>query len=217
MIKHSTKQLLALVSAVTLAVISSQAQSADGTLFISGQLSANTCKLNISDPSGSTNNGTRTIYLGTVSPSLAPSNTADATFGNGQTITFGLTSASGTGNCAAGTGNWNIVLDLQAAQVGSATGAGGTARSHLKNAATSNAATNVGVALFGGLSQAGATRIATFLTDAAYSGTKISATNATVSDGAQLFLTAQFVTTSSVSAPTPGLFSATVPLLILYQ
>jgi len=216
MIKHSTKQLLALVSAVTLAVISSQAQSADGTLFISGQLSANTCKLNISDPSGSTNNGTRTIYLGTVSPSLAPASTADATFGDGQTITFGLTPASGTGNCT-GTGNWNIVLDLQAAQVGSATGAGGTARSHLKNAAISNAATNVGVALFGGTSQAGATRIETFLTDAAYSGTKISATNATVNNGAQLFLTAKFVTTSSVSAPSPGLFSATVPLLILYQ
>ena len=214
MIKHSTKQLLALASSVMLAVISSQAQSADGTLFISGQVSANTCKLLISESFVGTNK-VSTINLGTVNPSSAP-NTADSTFGVQQKVMMQLTSSNGQTNCATGTGKWNIVLDLQSAQVGSATGASGTPRSHLKNAAATNAATNIGVALFGGLSGV-VTRIPTLITDAGYAGTKISSTDTAVVGGDLVFLAAQFVTTSSVSAPTPGLFSATVPLLILYQ
>jgi len=212
MIKHSTKQLLALASAVTLAVISSQAQSADGTLFISGQVSANTCKLAITESFGT--NKVSTINLGTVNPSSAP-NTADSTFGAQQIVMMQLTSSNGQTNCATGTGKWNIVLDLQSAQVGTATGASGT-RSHLKNAAATNAATNIGVALSGGLSGT-VTRIPTLITDAGYGGTKISTTDTAVVGGALVFLAAQFVTTSSVSAPTPGLFSATVPLLVTYN
>ena len=70
MIKHSTIQKFSLVSSLAIALVSAQAQTADGTIVISGQVSANTCKVNISDASGvsPTNNGVRSVELGTVSP-----------------------------------------------------------------------------------------------------------------------------------------------------
>ena len=71
MIKNSTKQKIAIATAMTLALITAQAQSADGTVVISGQVNANTCTLNISDTGGvasPTNKGTRSIELGTYSP-----------------------------------------------------------------------------------------------------------------------------------------------------
>jgi type 1 fimbria pilin len=57
MIQHSIKHKLALVGACLLTFMSAQAQTADGTVVISGQVSANTCKLSITDTNGSTNNG----------------------------------------------------------------------------------------------------------------------------------------------------------------
>ena len=208
MIKSSTKQKLALASAITLAFISVPAQSADGTLVISGQVNANTCKVNISDGSGvsPTNNGVRSVELGTVAPPTGTI-TPNTLFGNQQVSTFTLTGAAGAGTTctfASGT-SWNIVLDLQASQVGTAGNS-----SFLTNSATTKPALNVGVAL----SQSGGTRLSTLATDAGYQGTKISTNNALAGGGLQLI--AQFVTTSA-SAPTAGLFSATVPLLVVYQ
>lgn len=43
MIKNLTKQKIAIATAMTLAFITAQAQSADGTVVISGQVNANTC------------------------------------------------------------------------------------------------------------------------------------------------------------------------------
>ena len=207
MIQNSIKHKLALVSACLFTAMSGQAQAADGTVVISGQVSANTCKLSISDTNGSTNNGTRSIQLGTVAPPTGTI-TPNTLFGNQVVANFALTSAAGAGTtCTFANVNntWNIVLDLQASQVGTANGS-----SFLTNSATSSPASNVGVAL----SQAGGTRISTLVTGAGYLGTKISTSNASNTGGLQLI--AQFVTTSA-SAPTAGLFSATVPLLVVYQ
>ena len=206
MIQTSIKHKLALVGACLLTFMSAQAQTADGTVVISGQVSANTCKLSISDTNGSTNNGTRSIQLGTVAPPTGTI-TPNTLFGNQVVANFALTSAAGAGTTctfASGT-SWNIVLDLQASQVGTANGS-----SFLTNSATSSPASNVGVAL----SQAGGARISTLVTGAGYLGTKISTLNASAAGGLQLI--AQFVTTST-TAPTAGLFSATVPLLVVYQ
>ena len=206
MIQNSIKHKLALVGACLLTFMSAQAQTADGTVVISGQVSANTCKLSISDTNGSTNNGTRSIQLGTVAPPTGTI-TPNTLFGNQVVANFALTSAAGAGTTctfASGT-SWNIVLDLQASQVGTAGGS-----SFLTNSATSSPASNVGVAL----SQSGGTRLSTLTTGAGYLGTKISTNNASATGGLQLI--AQFVTTST-TAPTAGLFSATVPLLVVYQ
>ena len=207
MIQNSIKQKLALVGACLFTFMSAQAQTADGTVVISGQVSANTCKLSISDTNGSTNNGTRSIQLGTVAPPTGTI-TPNTLFGNQVVANFSLTSAAGAGTTctfASGSTSWNIVLDLQASQVGTAGGS-----SFLTNSATSSPASNVGVAL----SQAGGTRLSTLATGAGYLGTKISTNNALATGGLQLI--AQFVTTST-TAPTSGLFSATVPLLVVYQ
>ncbi len=207
MINHPSIQQLSVASALAVALMSAQAQTADGTVVISGQLSANTCKLTITDAaSGSTNNGVRSVQLGTAAP---PSGTItpNTLFGNQKVADFALTGAGGSGTTCtfiSGT-SWNIVLDLQPSQVGTAGGS-----SFLINSATTNAAQNIGVAL----SQAGGTRLSTLATGAGYQGTKISTNNALSEGGLQLI--AQFVTTSA-SAPTPGLFSATVPLLVVYQ
>jgi len=207
MFNHSSIQKFSIVSALAIALISTQAQSSDGTVVISGQLSANTCKLTITDgAAGSTNNGVRSVELGTVAPPTGTI-TPNTLFGNQQVSTFTLTGAAGAGTTctfASGT-SWNIVLDLQASQVGTAGNS-----SFLTNSATTNPALNVGVAL----SQSGGTRLSTLATDAGYQGTKISTNNALAGGGLQLI--AQFVTTSA-SAPTAGLFSATVPLLVVYQ
>ncbi len=212
MIKSSTKQKIALASAITLAFISAQAlaQTADGTLVITGQVSANTCKLTITDAAaGSTNNGVRTVELGTAAP---PSGTivAGTTFGTKQDITFKLTNAANTGDCtiSGGTSNqWNLVLDLQDGAVGTA-----ASKAFLTNKATTNPATNVGVSLFAN----SGTQFASILTGAGIQGTRLTNSTTGVAATATLTMGAQFMTISA-SAPTAGLFSATVPMLIVYN
>ena len=207
MIKHSIKQTLSLASLCLLTSMSAQAQSA-GTVVISGQVSANTCKVNISDASGvsPTNNGVRSVELGTVSPT--GTFTAGQLLGTKQTITFSLTAASGSGACtfAAGTTGWNMALDLQSNQVNSTI----ASKPFLTNLNGTNAATNIGVALF---DNAG-TQYTTLLTGQGYLGTKLAA--AGVGSAAALTMGAQFMATST-AAPTAGLFQTTVPMLIVYN
>ncbi len=202
------KQKLALLaSAIALALMTAQAQSADGTVVISGQINASTCTLNIADSTGvasPTNKGTRSVELGTVSPTGA---SIGSLLGTKQNITFSLSAASGTGSCTFATGStgWNLALDLQSSQVGTVSN-----KSFLTNSATTGAATNVGVALFDTLGA----QITTLATGQGYQGTKLAATGVTAATS--LGMGAQFIATSA-SAPTAGLFSASVPLLIVYN
>ena len=183
MIKSSTKQKLALASAITLAFISVPAQSADGTLVISGQVNANTCKVNISDGSGvsPTNNGVRSVELGTVAPPTGTI-TPGTPFGTRQTATFSLTSSSGSGSCTiSGTpANWNLVLDLQPNQVNSSI----SNKPFLTNLVGTNPATNVGVALFDN----SGTQFSTLATGAGYLGTRLTNSTTGVSAGTNLTL-----------------------------
>ena len=209
MFKHSIKQTLTLASLCLLASMSAQAQTADGTVVITGQVSANTCKVNISDASGvsPTNNGVRSVELGTVSPTGTFS--AGLLLGTKQTVTFSLTAASGSGACtfASGTTGWNMALDLQSNQVNSTSVPG---KPFLTNLNGTNPATNIGVALF---DNAG-TQYTTLLTGQGYLGTKLAATG--VGSAAALTMGAQFMATST-AAPTAGLFTTTVPMLIVYN
>jgi type 1 fimbria pilin len=208
MIKHSTIQKFSLVSSLAIALMSAQAQTADGTIVISGQVSANTCKVNISDASGvsPTNNGVRSVELGTVSPT--GTFTAGQLLGTKQNVTFSLTAASGSGACtfASGTTGWNMALDLQANQVNSTI----ASKPFLTNLNGTNPATNIGVALFDN----SGTQFTTLLTGQGYLGTKLAATG--VTSATNLTMGAQFMATSA-SAPTAGLFQTTVPMLIVYN
>ena len=208
MINHSSIRKFALASVCLLALASAQAQTADGTVVISGQVSANTCKVNISDASGvsPTNNGVRSVELGTVSPTGTFSQ--GLLLGTKQTITFSLTAASGSGACtfASGTTGWNMVLDLQANQVNSTI----ASKPFLTNLNGTNPATNIGVALFDN----SGTQFTTLLTGQGFLGTKLAATG--VAAGTNLTMGAQFMATSA-SAPTAGLFQTTVPMLIVYN
>ena len=208
MIKHSTIQKFSLVSSLAIALVSAQAQTADGTIVISGQVSANTCKVNISDASGvsPTNNGVRSVELGTVSPT--GTFTAGQLLGTKQNVTFSLTAASGSGACtfAPLTTGWNMALDLQSNQVNSTI----ASKPFLTNLNGTNPATNIGVALF---DNAG-TQYTTLLTGQGYLGTKLAATG--VTSATNLTMGAQFMATSA-SAPTAGLFQTTVPMLIVYN
>ena len=213
MIKNLTKQKIAIATAMTLALISAQAQSADGTVVISGQVNANTCTLNISDTGGvasPTNKGTRSIELGTYSPAASAAGTA---VGTKQEITFKLANAGNSGDCTFGgtplTTGWNLALDLQSGQVNSTTFQTAPQKPYLVNTVAANGS-NIGVALFGN----DGNMLTTIATGAGYQGTKLA--TAGVAANATLKMSAQFLTTSA-SAPTPGLFSATVPLLIVYN
>ena len=210
MTNHSPAQQLAiaLISVCLLALMPARAQTADGTVVISGQLSTNTCKLSLIDASGSTNNGVRSVNLGTVSSigTFSPG----LLLGTKQTISFRLTNSSGGSNCSisGGSGQWNLVLDLQTNQVDSATI---PSTPFLTNQAASNAASNIGVALFNNQGN----QYSTLATGVGYEGTKVSEAGG-VFNNVGISLRAQFMATSA-SAPTPGVFNAIVPLLIVYN
>ena len=208
MINHSSIRKFALTSACLLALASAQAQTADGTVVISGQLNVNTCKLSLIDASGSTNNGARTVELGTVNPPAGTITPGDL-LGTKQSISFRVTNSAGTGNCAisGGLGQWNLVLDLQTNQVNSNI----ASKPFLTNQASTNAASNIGVALFNNQGN----QYPALATGAGYEGTKVSQVGG-VFTTTRLSLFAQFMATSA-TAPTPGVFSATVPLLIVYN
>ena len=208
MINHLSLQKFVLASVCWLALASAQAQTADGTVVISGQLSANTCKLLLKDASGNGNNGVRTVGLGTINPP-AGTITPGTLLGTQQTISFSLTNSNGSGTCtfASGTSGWNLVFDMQTGQVGTA-----ASKAFLTNQASSNAAGNVGVTLF---SQQGI-QFSSIATGAGYLGTKLANGIGGADFNATLTLGAQFMATST-SAPTAGVFIATVPLLIVYN
>ena len=205
MINHSSIQKFVLASVCWLALASAQAQTADGTVVISGQLSTNTCKVRITPENGSSTFGVTSVDLGTISNS---SSGAGQLLGTQVKITFQLTNSTGTTLCAIGDGknSWNIVLDLQANQVDSTSVPG---KPFLTNKAATNAASNIGVALFSN----DGTQFTALATGAGYLGTAVWTP---VFNTTLLSMRVQFMATSA-SAPTSGLFSATVPLLLVYN
>ena len=194
--------------------INGQAQAADsGTINISGQISASTCLLNMSDTSGTVNGGTKTVNLGTMSSSSVGTGTAGSTFGTAQTVTFSVKAADGTTNCTLGSGNsaWDIALALgnsQIATIGSAT--------VLKNSLTTNA-TDAAVILKGGFNTTTPGTTLALKGDLGIGGTLMSGlATPTATAGQNIVMSAQFVR-SSASAPTSGAYSATIPLLVVYK
>ena len=209
MITNASIQKFILASVCLLALASGQAQTADGTVVVSGQLNATTCTLAINDAFGNrVNNGVLATELETVAP---PSGTITpgGFFGTLRQVAFALRNSTDTGPCViSGTpALWNLVLDLEANQVGTAGG-----KAFLTNQATTNAATNVGIVLF----EPGGAQFTSILTGRGYGGTRLNSSNVGQAASSAFSMSFRYVTTSAV-APTPGIVSATVPFLIVYN
>jgi len=191
-----------------------------GTLNITGQISASTCLLDMGD-AGSTGGGSKTMNLGTYSSSIATAGTAGATFGTAQTVVFSVKSADGSGStCTLGAGNsrWDIGINIGATEYTTADGktlllSGGTA---------SNVAQNVGVLLkthrAASPLAASATELNLSAGSVSYgvllSGSSASAPQALTSE--KILLSAQFARTNT-TAPGIGVFNATIPLNVFYK
>jgi type 1 fimbria pilin len=190
-----------------------------GSLNITGQISASTCLLDMGD-AGSTGGGSKTMNLGTYTAAVAGAATASGgTFGTAQTVLFSVKSADGSGaNCTlGGSGKWDIGINV--GSTGFTTVGGNTLL--LSGGTASNVAGNMGVLLktsMGSAVTAGATNLNLSAGSATY-GVLLSSSSASAPQAAatdKIALTAQFARTNA-TAPTTGAFSATIPLNVYYK
>ena len=187
-----------------------------GTVDVGGQVTSATCILAMAEANSSNPvfGGARAMALGTVSttgfdPNTRLVGTTKSTVS--LTVRSAVTGASNFQCNLANNGLWNVLLDLNASQI-----SGSGLSSTLVNTITpAQGGTNAVVALFGDASAVTPTRLE--LTAASnYRGTKVYGNNVGTQTTGTLYIGAQFASTSS-SAPTPGQFSATVPLVVLYN
>jgi len=187
-----------------------QAQAADATVTFSGQVTANTCTLSLTDGTNSATNGNLNVDFGKIGYSSGTATIAGAAFGTSKTVTLSAKNAAGTAACISSgvTGdkaNFNVLLDLSANQI--TTVAGKTYRVN-DLAATG---TNAVLALAAGSTM---TNQLNLVPRAGDTGT-MAATSAVAIATGSIPLTAQLVSsTTSVSA---GAFSASIPLFLVYQ
>jgi hypothetical protein len=216
----SKLQKVALAASTFLALISAQvssnAQAADtATLNISGQITATTCNITISDPGGVGAVGTKIINLGNIA---APgTGNAGTTLGTAVGAIFSVTSAAGgsTACTLSGAGKWDLALGLFSSQISSI-----GAVTYLKNSVTSaNGGTDAIVQLKGGVGTtlAAATTTLVLTPDAGIAGTLMSGlTTPTATAGSSIAISAQFAR-GVTGIPTGGAFSQTIPLIARYN
>ena len=218
----SKLQKVALAASTFLALISAQvnsnAQAADtATLNISGQITATTCNIVISDTAGGVGAvGTKIINLGNIPAPLT--GTAGGTFGNAVGAFFSVSSAAGsTTPCTFGSGNtkWDLALGLSSSQITNV----GTA-TFLKNSITYGG-TDAIVQLKGAIGTTLPTAASTVLAlkpDAGIGGTLMSGslTTAGATSSQSIAISAQFATVAA-SGPSAGAFSQTIPLTARYN
>ena len=183
-----------------------------GTVDLGGQIGAETCRIKISD-SGNANQvtgGTKSISLGTVTSDSGINKELTPSSPTAGVALINLTDAAGSGTCVfVGGTSWNLMLDLTSAQILNMP-SGTTA---LKNSLSSGA-TDAAVVLYGGM-LADVSQVRLSLKPGnLVTGTRVSAINTTGSG--PLVIRAKFVATTT-SAATPGQYSASVPLVILYN
>ena len=217
----SKLQKVALAASTFLALISAQvssnAQAADtATLNISGQITATTCNIVISDPGGVGTVGTKILNLGNQAAPVAGA--AGATFGNAVAAIFSVSSTAGsTTPCTFQGGNtkWDLALGVFSTQI---TNVG--AATFLKNTVASTAGgTDAIVQLKGGVGTtlAAATNTLVLIPDAGVGGALMSGlTTPTATATSSIAISAQFAR-SGTTVPTGGAFSQTIPLIARYN
>jgi type 1 fimbria pilin len=203
--------------AATLAVIALSAQAtfaqgADGTVSFTGQVTSNTCTLQMSEGTTVSNGGTLTVDFGKVS---LPTGTVTAAMalGTEKTVSFlAVKDSSGGGVCPASTGSgdkaaFNVLLGLTADQITTV-----STKTYRKNDTTGG--TNAVLKLSTG---GGAQLTLTAMSN--YTGTFVGTAAlpiSTTSANASMQLKAQLVT-SAASVPSSGIFTASIPLFLVYQ
>lgn len=189
--------------------LSAQAQTADtATVDITGQISATTCNLSIADATGTSDTGTKTLDLGTVTTAGTFSK-AGTLFGSSKAVTFTLKNTTNTGPCTAPstTAKWNVILGFEPGSV--ATLADNT--TYVKNQDKSGSGTNALMRLTQGNTGTGTALV--LKETMGYTGTTIgtdAAFTSSISMSAQL-------ASAGAEAPSSGAYTATIPLLVLYK
>jgi len=223
--RTSTHLLIATLAAGMGVHLSSHAQSATtdtSSVVITGQITANTCAVNVSDVgSPSSGNGSKSLFLGNIAGTAAAAGTTGPSlFGNPVTTMFTLGNATTPSTaCTFNSGtNWDLALNLTTDKISTITSSLGT-NTFLKNSiAAANGGTDAVVILSGGVNAtpasataANASNVLTLSSGGLMSG----GTTGVVSTGA-LVLKAQWAR-SSTAAPTSGLYSQTIPLTVVYK
>ena len=202
------------------AYLSAHAQTNDqANVTITGQITANTCAVNVADVGITTDTGktATNLFLGNVAPTAGANGTVATLFGNPVSAMFTLgTPSNPATSCTFGTGtNWDLTLNLDpASQITTVSGSVIGTTTFLRNGISG---TNAVVMLSGGStatpSQAGA---ATLTPLTLGTSTFLSGNNSGVARTGALVLRAQWARTSA-SAPTSGNYSQTIPLTVVYK
>jgi hypothetical protein len=229
--RTQTNLLIASMAAGLGVHLSSQAQTTDaGTLVITGQITASTCTLNVTDVGTTSTTGapsTKNLALGNLTPTAAGATGAAGsllTTSNKAVTVFSLSNAGNTGPCTTlGTGGaWDLALMVSSAQVSTIGSTG-----FLKNGLTANA-TDAVVQMFGGVAAnpaaASAATASTALNlrgDAGYTGNfatgAASIANFTAQAGSSIVVGAQWARATANAAPSSGSFSQSIPLAVVYK
>jgi type 1 fimbria pilin len=210
-----------LFTAVLMAVAAqfSPSHAADtGSVVVGGQVSNSTCNIVISDVGAVGAQGTKFLDLGSILPASVTSVSGTDTGLVAAVFSVKSTSSDAT-NCILGdTGNWDLALNLTSSQIGTVSGT----KVLLNGVPPARGGTNAVVLLKGGIGTtlSNESKVLSLVGDAIYSGTLMSgaadanAITATTNDS--IVLAARFAKTSD-TAPTPGIYSQTIPLLAVYK
>jgi len=222
--RTSTHLLIATLAAgmgVHLASLAQSTPADTGQVVITGSISASTCSVNVSDPGSTTTtgNGSKSLFLGN---NASTTGTLASTFGTPVAAMFTLGNATTPSSACVlqgGATAWDLSLGLTPAQITTISGSTLGTTTFLKNSINSGG-TDAVVVLKGGVAAspaaataASATNFLTLKGDGL--GLLSGGTAGATSTGA-LVLTAQWVR-SAASAPTPGQYSQTIPLTVLYK
>ena len=223
--RTSTHLLIATLAAGMGVHLSSQAQSAPAdtaSVVITGQITANTCAVNVSDVgSPSSGNGSKSLFLGNIAGTAAGTGTTGPSlFGTAVTTMFTLGNATTPSTaCTFSSGtNWDLALNLTTDKISTITSSLGT-NTFLKNSiSAANGGTDAVVILSGGVNATPASATpgnASNVLTLSSGGLMSGGTTGVASTGA-LVLKAQWAR-SSTAAPTSGLYSQTIPLTVVYK
>ena len=223
----SRKHFQSLLSTAVLLACAAQfslSHAADtGSVVVGGQVSASTCNIVISDVGGTGAQGTKFLDLGTVLPANVPTATAataaDAPAGVAAVFSVKSTTADSTACNLGSSGKWDLALNLTSSQIGTVSGT----KVLLNGVPSAKGGTNAVVSLKGGVGTTllSATNVLSLVGDANYSGTLMSgatsATAITARASDSIVLAARFAQPSDGTAPTPGIYPQTIPLLAVYK
>lgn len=203
----------AALAVIALSAQATFAQAADGTVHFLGQITSTSCTLAMTEGSSSTTSATGGNLVVDFGKFAAPTTTVTSVgtgIGTAKTVIFSAKGAGGTGACipATGTGEkstFNVLLGLTSSKITSISGLDYIANDVLLANGGTNAILKLSVA---------STQLA-LKPQSGSTGTFVAGTSASLNNGT-ISLTAQLVT-STAAVPSVGVFSAAIPVFMIYQ